>query len=61
MTGPRIAAWHPRSVTAPHVGVLRDERPAVLWFELGARDTDESALLVEVDLPTWWPLKKAER
>jgi hypothetical protein len=53
--------WHPRRLTLPRVGILRDARPALAWFEVGARDSDESALLVEFRLPSWWPLRKAGR
>lgn len=50
--------WKPELLTRPRIGLLDDEEPAILWLELGARGSDDSALLVEIQLPAWWPTRR---
>jgi hypothetical protein len=50
--------WRPDLLPRPRLGILRDEAPAILWFEFGAPASDAAVVLVEIQLPHWWPLER---
>lgn len=43
--------WKPDMLTLPYAGILRDEKPYLVWFEIGSRSAEDSALHVEFELP----------